>query len=620
MNDWDKILDDFARKCKGGAPDMTNPRHLALLRESLLKFGWKENATNEFIGNLRNGEEKYVGIDEYRVYLKPGEKAPEGVEVQTSTHKKKYYEKTPGSKNKKDDKKGDKKAEEEPLQLINHEDSIKQQATDKAIKKVLELLLKEKEDISGAGRFRLSKEDVKIYSEYLSKPPEERIKEQQENIKKREEAYGPISGEDVNNALNDMKESLRTPEDVTKKGELAKPKAFTALLARIKKKGDPPGEYTLGTAGTERVKKVVEHFLKTGGRSSVTGKTVAFSDSQLDHRVSLDNWSDPDQGPDGAHNWEWMEARFNQFKGAKTDVEVKSALIERGFRTDVEWQLEATEDELANYRKEELTSYWNEVIFKKNGVDNLSVAKIEDMSKDEINSLIKGWNRSLKNPSGKDNQDFIPRYGSRKVSGEVLVKQGFPKTKASVEIEYNRGGFLNPDPKDSDTWGWRRKPDGSWKQDPNPSLDQSKSDYMSKRGSGGQNISPDELKEKIVGILGPKGRGTIPTPLQEKAEDESMQTILKEITKRKSLVDILKGRIKDDPLAVKQKKKVVDKNVREWKKLNKEPKPKKEEKVTLKGKKKNVLTKKWSAWKEAKDIYTLQQWEDYNLYYKGKKI
>ena len=57
MNDWDKILDDFARKCKGGAPDMTNPRHLALLRESLIKFGWKENATNAFIGNLREGKE-----------------------------------------------------------------------------------------------------------------------------------------------------------------------------------------------------------------------------------------------------------------------------------------------------------------------------------------------------------------------------------------------------------------------------------------------------------------------------------------------------------------------------------------------------------------------------------
>ena len=57
MNDWDKILDDFAHKCGDGGPDMTSPRHLALLRESLIKFGWKENATNAFIGNLREGKE-----------------------------------------------------------------------------------------------------------------------------------------------------------------------------------------------------------------------------------------------------------------------------------------------------------------------------------------------------------------------------------------------------------------------------------------------------------------------------------------------------------------------------------------------------------------------------------
>ena len=60
MKNWDKILKDFARKCKGGAPDMTNPRHLALLRESLIKFGWKEFAANEFIGNLREGEKNYT--------------------------------------------------------------------------------------------------------------------------------------------------------------------------------------------------------------------------------------------------------------------------------------------------------------------------------------------------------------------------------------------------------------------------------------------------------------------------------------------------------------------------------------------------------------------------------
>jgi hypothetical protein len=57
MINWDEILADFAHKCGDGGPDMTNPRHLALLRESLIKFGWKENATNEFLGNLREGKE-----------------------------------------------------------------------------------------------------------------------------------------------------------------------------------------------------------------------------------------------------------------------------------------------------------------------------------------------------------------------------------------------------------------------------------------------------------------------------------------------------------------------------------------------------------------------------------
>ena len=56
MNTWDKILKDFSHKCKGGAPNLKNPTHLQFLRESLIKFGWTENATNEFIGNLREGK------------------------------------------------------------------------------------------------------------------------------------------------------------------------------------------------------------------------------------------------------------------------------------------------------------------------------------------------------------------------------------------------------------------------------------------------------------------------------------------------------------------------------------------------------------------------------------
>ena len=63
MINWDEILDDFAHKCGDGGPDMTNPNHLALLRETLLKsntdFNDYEIAVNALVGNLREGEKKY---------------------------------------------------------------------------------------------------------------------------------------------------------------------------------------------------------------------------------------------------------------------------------------------------------------------------------------------------------------------------------------------------------------------------------------------------------------------------------------------------------------------------------------------------------------------------------
>ena len=89
MNDWDKILDDFARKCKGGAPDMTNPRHLALLRESLIKFGWKEFATNEFIGNLREGEKSETKPKNARSLA--GKELPPGAKRWTGPRSGEYY-------------------------------------------------------------------------------------------------------------------------------------------------------------------------------------------------------------------------------------------------------------------------------------------------------------------------------------------------------------------------------------------------------------------------------------------------------------------------------------------------------------------------------------------------
>ena len=49
MNYWDKILDGFDDKSKGGTPDFSNPNDRMLLRMELLKKGWNEKAVNEFL-------------------------------------------------------------------------------------------------------------------------------------------------------------------------------------------------------------------------------------------------------------------------------------------------------------------------------------------------------------------------------------------------------------------------------------------------------------------------------------------------------------------------------------------------------------------------------------------
>ena len=58
MNYWEKILESFSFKSKGGAPDFTNPNDRLLLRMELLKRGWNENAVNELLYRLTENRSK----------------------------------------------------------------------------------------------------------------------------------------------------------------------------------------------------------------------------------------------------------------------------------------------------------------------------------------------------------------------------------------------------------------------------------------------------------------------------------------------------------------------------------------------------------------------------------
>ena len=56
MNYWEKLLEGFSFKSKGGAPDFTNPNDRMLLRMELLKRGWNKGAVNELLHRLTEQE------------------------------------------------------------------------------------------------------------------------------------------------------------------------------------------------------------------------------------------------------------------------------------------------------------------------------------------------------------------------------------------------------------------------------------------------------------------------------------------------------------------------------------------------------------------------------------
>ena len=65
MNYWEKLLEGFSFKSKGGAPDFTNPNDRMLLRMELLKKGWNQDAVNELMYRLTEARSK-----EQEEYLK----------------------------------------------------------------------------------------------------------------------------------------------------------------------------------------------------------------------------------------------------------------------------------------------------------------------------------------------------------------------------------------------------------------------------------------------------------------------------------------------------------------------------------------------------------------------
>lgn len=193
----------------------------------------------------------------------------------------------------------------------------------------------------GAGKYDLSRDDMQTYLSYLdgNKPTIPSL---------------DISDEDVDHVIDQIKQVI------------GKGPAYAKFVARLGKKGDPPK----GMANVGRARAVIQHYLQTGGISSITGERIPFTDSQLDHRVSLDNG-----GVDGPNNWEWVEARFNQFKQAFTDEVVRGKLQEKLSKSPIEERKKALENEVKNTSRDRYREH-----FKANGFGGVAVEDIVNAS------------------------------------------------------------------------------------------------------------------------------------------------------------------------------------------------------------------------------------------------
>jgi hypothetical protein len=209
------------------------------------------------------------------------------------------------------------------------------------MKEMVGLLIEASTQTKGAGRNTLSKEDLETYQSVLNgnKP----------TIPNRE-----VSEEDVDEVIGMLKDAV------------GKGKPWTQFINRIKKKGDPPG----GMANTARARSVIKFYMQTGGVSAITGKVIPFSDTQLDHRVSLDNG-----GIDGPDNWEYVEARFNQFKGALTDDAVREEIKKKLSATPDQDKRDTLKRELQNVARFSYTDY-----FKSNGFGSISIEDVKEAS------------------------------------------------------------------------------------------------------------------------------------------------------------------------------------------------------------------------------------------------
>ena len=190
---------------------------------------------------------------------------------------------------------------------------------------------------SGAGANMLSIEDIGKFRNYIKNGAQNETED--------------ITPDELDFAMGHLKEAAG--------------KKWTGFQNRLKGKGDPAPERKV----VSRAREIVESYLRNLGQSAIDGSPIAFSDTELDHGLSLSNG-----GLDQGDNWRWLPKRFNQFKGDLDDDALIAALQkEEDRQNDPDFQIKQSENEFINTSR----SDWKDR-FDTKGWENMNIADIRE--------------------------------------------------------------------------------------------------------------------------------------------------------------------------------------------------------------------------------------------------
>ena len=454
----EEILVEWAYRVHDGMPNPKNAQHIHELRESMEELNLPNNVIYQVIQNLINEEKEHRLDDKEKekaqnmglTHLGGGSYGKKGKEATYQAVNGKLVKKSddtekPEKETKppmkidanpfddKEDKTGDNldqmdapddyedsmddlmkqmgDEEEDDVEYLNSLDiEVPEGLSDEEIQSIVETEKKRRKFLGetvdvlisqitqerGAGAYNVEKEDLEL-------------------LKKFAQGEGPevlnydINQDDIDTTYEILEEKVKDMEGVS----LGKIKSMLQGKGAADRDSVRVGTPEDPGPGFGRKNKILESYLRCGGKSVVTGRPISIGQSNVDHRLSLKNG-----GKDEPKNWVWMETNLNMLKKDLSDEKLIEIVNKELAKTPQEQREKKRKSLIKNLTKKAHTEHYKQV-FEKGGNGGFTEDDIKNMTIPQMKNIIRGWNAVY----SKKSEFYINTYKTQ-VGGSRADKSG----------------------------------------------------------------------------------------------------------------------------------------------------------------------------------------------------